>query len=64
MSEVWRYAFLCGGFIACVGLYARKTVRESVHFSQAKKFQASLPTKDYQEKQLAVKIPKLFYYVY
>ena len=66
VSEAWRYAFLCGGFIAYVGLYARKTLKESEKFSQKIELQKLLPKEDFQKKISNEKIPKLslFYYFF
>lgn len=36
ITEAWRAAFLCGGFIAVIGIYARKTLHETKAFTEAK----------------------------
>jgi MFS family permease len=37
VTEAWRAAFLCGGFVAVIGIYARRTLHETKAFTEAKK---------------------------
>jgi MFS transporter, MHS family, proline/betaine transporter len=64
VTEAWRVAFLCGGFIACIGMYARRILHETNSFTEAKKLEKALQTK-HKQGVLKDKIPKLslFYYL-
>ena len=63
-TEAWRIAFLCGGFIACIGLYARRILHETSSFTEAKKLNKLIQT-EHKQKFLKESIPKLslFYYL-
>ena len=43
VKEAWRAAFLCGGFIALIGIYARRTLHETRAFSEASKLSKVIP---------------------
>jgi MFS family permease len=62
-TEAWRIAFLCGGCIACIGLYARRILNETSSFTEAKKLHALIQKKD-KIKNQKDPLPKLslFYY--
>lgn len=63
VTEAWRAAFLCGGIIAFIGIYARRVLNETKDFLEAKKLAKVIPLKD--SKIYEKKIPKLslFYYL-
>ena len=63
MTEAWRGAFLAGGFVAVIGIYARRTLYETGNFTEAKKLAKVIQTKN-KTGILKEPVPKLslFYY--
>lgn len=63
VTEAWRAAFLCGGFVAVIGIYARRTLYETSNFTEAKKLATVIQT-DHKPGVLKESLPKLslFYY--
>lgn len=63
VTEAWRAAFLCGGFMAFIGIYARRILHETKDFIEAQKL--AKVTQVLEHKTSKEPIPKLslFYYL-
>ncbi len=58
ITQAWRAAFLCGGFVAVIGVYARRTLYETGNFTKARKLAKDI-SKEPKPEILKESFPKL-----